>query len=174
MNNTTNSIKALSGNTITHLSWIGSILGFAFQIVILYIIFKKINLNAYVKTIYCILCCYYIVSHLLTFVSFIPILYLNSENWIWCAILRYFATTNGHWIQSLSALLSVLRFYMGWCTSQNRIYRVGIWKFPPTLKLHNFKTDLNFGAIFLQNIQLKVLNNFGKEIMAKIQSAKRQ
>ena len=28
------------------------------------------------------------------------------------------------------------------------MYRVGIWKFPPTLKRHNFWTDLNFGAIF--------------------------
>ena len=123
MNNTTNSINNLWGNTINHLSWIGSIFGLLLQIFILYTICKKINLNVYVKAIYCILCCHYIISHLLTFVSFIPILYLNSENFFWCAILRYFATSNGLWIQSQSALISVLRFYMGWCTSQNRIYK---------------------------------------------------
>ena len=123
MNNTNNSINVLSGNTITYISWFESMLGFSFQIFILYTIFKKINLNAYVKAIYCILCCYYITSHLFTFVSFIPILYINSDNWFCCAILRYFATTNGLWIQSQSALISVLRFYMGWCASQNRIYK---------------------------------------------------
>ena len=113
----------LSDSTTTYFSWAGSIIGMLIHIFCLYCILKKIKLNFFIKVIFSILAIFYLLSYLAIFITLIPILLYQYHDWKICTLLGYCVGSPGQWVQGISALVSILRFYMAYSTSKNRKYK---------------------------------------------------
>ena len=113
----------LSDSTTTYFSWAGSIIGMLIHSFCLYCILKKIKLNFFIKVIFSILAVFYLLSYLTIFISLIPILFYQHQDWKICTLIGYCIGSAGFWIQGISALISILRFYMVYSTSKNRKYK---------------------------------------------------
>ena len=66
---------------------------------------------------------HFLAGYVAIFVSLIPILFFNIQNHITCEILTIPLGFSGTFLQLMSALTSMTRYYMSWMTSKNKIYQ---------------------------------------------------
>ena len=66
---------------------------------------------------------HFLAIYIAIFISLIPILFFNIQNHITCEILTIPLGFSGAFLQSMSALTSLTRYYMFWMTSKNKIYK---------------------------------------------------
>ena len=120
--NISNHESSLSATPTTYFSWACSLFGFFVHIFVQYWLITRIKLNAYIKAIFCQLSLYYLLGYLVVFACLIPILFYDYHNKIICMSLGYLMGSAGLILQSCSSLMSVLRYYIGWKTSNNKVY----------------------------------------------------
>ena len=66
---------------------------------------------------------HFLAGYVAIFACLIPILFLNIQNYITCTILTIPLGFSGTFLQLMSALTSMTRYYMSWMTSRNKIYQ---------------------------------------------------
>ena len=122
MSNNTESM--LSENYLVYASWtVSLIFGIPVNAYCLYHLIKVTKLNVYIKVIFVILGINSISGYMAIFCSLIPIIFFNIQNHLTCTILTTPLGYGGAFLQPMSALTSITRFYMTWTTSKNKVYR---------------------------------------------------
>ena len=101
----------------------------------LYHLIKVTKLNAYIKVIFAILVTHSIVGYISIFCSLIPIMFFEIQNRITCTILTTPLAYGGAFLQLMSAMTSLTRFYMTWKTSNNEEFQDKVIKFSITSTL---------------------------------------
>ena len=120
--NTTESM--LSENYLAHASWpICLLLGIPVNAYCLYHLIKVTKLNSYIKAIMAIMVIHFMGGYVAIFCSLIPILFFDIQNYVACTILTTPLGYSGTYLQTMSGLTSVIRYYMAWMTSKNKIYQ---------------------------------------------------
>ena len=120
--NTTESM--LSENYLANASWpICLLLGIPVNAYCLYHLIKVTKLNSYIKAIMAIMVIHFMAGYIAIFCSLIPILFFDIQNYITCTILTTPLGYAGPSLQTMSGLTSVIRYYMAWMTSKNKIYQ---------------------------------------------------
>ena len=129
MSNNTESM--LSENYLVYASWaVSLIFGIPVNAYCLYHLIKVTKLNVYIKAIFVILVINSISGYVAIFCSLIPIIFFKIQNHLTCTILT---TPMGYpFLQPMSAVTSMTRFYMAWMTSKNKVYRNNIIVFTIT------------------------------------------
>ena len=122
---TSNSTESLlSENYLAYASWpICLIFGIPVNAYCLYHLIKVTKLNRYIKAIMAIMAIHYMSGYVAIFLSLIPILFFDIQNYITCTILTTPMGYSGTFFQTMSGLTSVIRYYMAWMTSKNKIYQ---------------------------------------------------
>ena len=119
MSNNTESM--LSGNHLVYASWaVSLIVGIPVNAYCLYHLIKVTKLNVYIKVIFVILVINSISGYVAIFCSLIPIIFFKIQNHLTCTILTTPLGYGGAFLQPMSALVSVTRFYMTWATSKTK------------------------------------------------------
>jgi hypothetical protein len=114
----------LSENYLVYASWtVSLIFGIPVNAYCLYHLIKVTKLNVYIKVIFVILGINSISGYMAIFCSLIPIIFFNIQNHLTCTILTTPLGYGGAFLQPMSALTSITRFYMTWTTSKNKVYR---------------------------------------------------
>ena len=122
MSNNTESM--LSESYLVYASWaVSLVFGIPVNAYCLYHLIKVTKLNAYIKTIFVILVINSLASYIAIFCSLIPIIFFQIQNHLTCTILTTPLAYGGAFIQPVSALTSMTRFYMAWATSKNKVYQ---------------------------------------------------
>ena len=122
MSNNTESM--LSENNLVYASWVVSLVfGIPVNAYCLYHLIKVTKLNVYIKVIFVILVINSISGYMAIFCSLIPIIFFKIQNHLTCTILTTPLGYGGAFLQPMSALTSMTRFYMTWATSKNKVYR---------------------------------------------------
>ena len=122
MSNNTESM--LSENYLVYASWaVSLVFGIPVNAYCLYHLIKVTKLNAYIKVIFVILVINSISGYVAIFCSLIPIIFFKIQNHLTCTILTTPLGYGGAFLQPMSALVSVTRFYMTWATSKNKVYK---------------------------------------------------
>ena len=121
---TSNSTESmLSESYLAYASWpISLALGIPVNAYCLYHLIKVTKLNSHIKAIMAIMVIHFIAGYVAIFFSLIPILFFEIQNFITCTILTTPLGYVGPFLQTMSALTSMIRFYMAWMTSKNKIY----------------------------------------------------
>ena len=113
----------LSESYLAYASWpISLALGIPVNAYCLYHLIKVTKLNSHIKAIMAIMVIHFIAGYVAIFFSLIPILFFEIQNFITCTILTTPLGYVGPFLQTMSALTSMIRFYMAWMTSKNKIY----------------------------------------------------
>ena len=122
---TSNSTESmLSENYLVHASWpICLVLGIPVNAYCLYHLIKVTKLNSYIKAIMAIMIIHFMAGYVAIFCSLIPILFFDIQNYVACTILTTPLGYSGTSFQTMSGLTSVIRYYMAWMTSKNKIYQ---------------------------------------------------
>ena len=114
----------LSEDYLAYASWpICLVLGIPVNVYCLYHLIKVTKLNWYIKAIMAIMVIHFMAGYVAIFCSLIPILFFKIQNYITCTILTTPLGYAGPFLQTMSGLTSMLRYYMAWMTSKNRIYQ---------------------------------------------------
>ena len=122
MSNNTESM--LSENYLVYASWaVSLVFGIPINAYCLYHLIKVTKLNVYIKVIFVILVINSISGYVAIFCSLVPIIFFKIQNHLTCTILTTPLGYGGAFLQPMSALTSVTRFYMTWATSKNKVYR---------------------------------------------------
>ena len=122
MSNNTESM--LSENYLVYASWaVSLVFGIPVNAYCLYHLIKVTKLNAYIKVIFVILVINSISGYMAIFCSLIPIIFFETQNHLTCTILTTPMAYGGAFLQPMSALTSMTRFYMAWMTSKNKVYQ---------------------------------------------------
>ena len=112
----------LSQSPFAYIAWSICFLGLPVCIFCLHFIIKVMKLNPYIKTIFVLMTLQYLLGYIMIISSLIAILFCKVQNYLSCMILTLPLTTQGGALQSMSALMSSVRFYMGRKTAKNRVY----------------------------------------------------
>ena len=122
---TSNSTESmLSENYLAYASWpICLVLGIPVNAYCLYHLIKVTKLNSYIKAIMAIMIIHFMAGYLAIFCSLIPILFFDIQNYVACTILTTPLGYSGTYLQTMSGLTSVIRYYMAWMTSKNKVYQ---------------------------------------------------
>ena len=122
MSNNTESM--LSENHLVYASWaVSLILGIPVNAYCLYHLIKVTKLNVYIKAIFVILAINSLAGYTAIFCSLIPIIFFKIQNHLTCTILTTPLGYGGAFLQLMSAVTSMTRFYMAWTTSKNKVYQ---------------------------------------------------
>ena len=122
MSNNTESM--LSENYLVYASWVVSLIfGIPVNAYCLYHLIKVTKLNVYIKVIFVILVINFISGYMAIFCSLVPIIFFKIQNHLTCTILTTPLGYGGVFLQLMSAMTSMTRFYMTWTTSKNKVYR---------------------------------------------------
>ncbi len=122
MSNNTESM--LSENYLVYASWaVSLIFGIPVNAYCLYHLIKVTKLNVYIKAIFIILVINYLAGYMAIFCSLIPIIFFQIQNHLTCTIITTPLGYGGPFLQPMSALTSMTRFYMAWTTSKNKVYQ---------------------------------------------------
>ena len=122
MSNNTESM--LSENHLVYASWaVSLILGIPVNAYCIYHLIKVTKLNVYIKAIFVILAINSLAGYMAIFCSLIPIIFFEIQNHLTCTILTTPLGYGGAFLQPMSALTSMTRFYMAWMTSTNKVYQ---------------------------------------------------
>ena len=114
----------LSENYLAYASWpICLVLGIPVNAYCLYHLIKVTKLNSHIKAIMAIMVIHFIAGYVAIFCSLIPILFFEIQNYITCTILTTPLGYAGPFLQTMSTLTSMIRYYMAWMTSKNKIYQ---------------------------------------------------
>ena len=119
----------LSETYMAYISWvICLILGIPVNGYCIFYLIKVLKLNIYIKIILVIMVTHFLFGYVAIFCSLIPILFLQNQiqNSITCTILTIPLGSSGTFLQFMSALISLTRYYMAWMTSKNKIYKKSI------------------------------------------------
>ena len=124
--NSNTTMENLPESKITYGSWLVSLFGIPIYAYCLHFVLRIMKLNPYIKAIFTILILHYLLGYILIFVSLILILPFEIQNFSTCAMLTFPLTNSGCILQIISALISLLRFYMGTKTAKNRMYNTKV------------------------------------------------
>ena len=119
-----NTESKLSESYLVYASWaVSLIFGIPVNAYCLYHLIKVTKLNAYIKVIFAILVIHFMMSYIAIFCSLIPIIFFEIQNHITCTLLTTPLGYGGTFLQIMSAMTSMTRFYMTWTTSNNKVYK---------------------------------------------------
>ena len=122
-----NTESKLSESYLVYASWaVSLIFGIPVNAYCLYHLIKVTKLNAYIKVIFAILVIHFMMSYIAIFCSLIPIIFFEIQNHITCTLLTTPLGYGGTFLQIMSAMTSMTRFYMTWTTSNNKVYRTKV------------------------------------------------
>ena len=122
MSNNTESM--LSENYLVYASWVVSLIfGIPVNAYCLYHLINVTKLNVYIKVIFVILVINFLTGYAAIFCSLIPIIFFKIQNHLTCTILTTPLAYGGAFLQPMSALTSMTRFYMAWTVSNNKVYQ---------------------------------------------------
>ena len=125
----------------------------------LYHLIKVTKLNAYIKVIFAILVTHSIVGYISIFCSLIPIMFFEIQNRITCTILTTPLAYGGAFLQLMSAMTSLTRFYMTWKTSNNEEFQDKVIKFSITSTLVLFYSLPIITEIFFEKYMVLACMN---------------
>ena len=122
-----NTESKLSENYLVYTSWaVSLIIGIPVNAYCLYHLIKVTKLNAYIKVIFAILVIHFMMFYIAIFCSLVPIIFFEIQNHITCTLLTTPLGYGGTFLQIMSAMTSMIRFYMTRTTSNNKVYQTKV------------------------------------------------